>query len=127
MRYSLLAAGIAAACLAATTTATQASHWRHRHHCCHAPAPRGCVEEAVLSRYIACYTKHYVPARVLVNTRGKLVRPGGVTFEVYGGPTAFGSRVGPYERWDKVRVLPVYKEVRTVLEPDHYTLRRVGC
>ena len=112
MRYGLLAAGIAAACLTGLATQSQA---------------RTYVVEAVPSRYIACFEKHYVPAQVLVNTRGHLVRPGGVSFEVYGGPTAFGSAVGPYERWDKVRVLPVYKEVRRVISPDHYTLRRVAC
>lgn len=67
------------------------------------------------SRYIACYNKEYVPAKVLVNTRGKLVAKESVAWEVSSAA------------WNKVRSPAVYIETRKVVEPDHYKLVAVGC
>lgn len=67
------------------------------------------------SRYIACYNKEYVPAKVLVNTRGKLVAKESVVWEVSSAS------------WNKVRNPAVYIETRKVVEPDHYKLVSVGC
>jgi hypothetical protein len=72
------------------------------------------VDEA-RSRYVACYDRVYVPARVLVNTRGKLVRGERHEWEV--SPT----------RWNRVRDAAVYIQTRRTVEPDHYTLVATGC
>ncbi len=72
------------------------------------------VEESV-SPYIHCYSKEYVPARVRVNTRGKLVR--GTREYWQTGDTA----------WNVVRDPSVFIETRTVVEPDHYTLVPTSC
>jgi hypothetical protein len=72
------------------------------------------VRESV-SRYIACYNKEYVPAKVLVNTRGIRVRGESQGWEI--GPT----------RWDRVRDPGVYIQTRRTIERDHYTLIRTGC
>jgi len=79
-----------------------------------ASARRYNVDEAV-SRYIACYTKVYVPAVVQVNTRGKLVRPATRSWEISG------------DRWDYVRDAAVYIQTRRIVEPDHYTLVSSAC
>jgi hypothetical protein len=73
------------------------------------------VVEESRSRYITCYNKVYVPAKVQVNTRGVKVRGGGTSWEVNG------------DRWDYVRNIPVYIETRRTVEPDHYTLQASGC
>ena len=67
------------------------------------------------SRYIACYSKEYVPAKVLVNTRGILVAKESKAWEVTG------------DSWNKVRNPAVYIETRRVVEADHYKLVAVGC
>jgi len=73
------------------------------------------VVEQSQSRYIACYKRVYVPAKVEVNTRGVLVRSASKAWEV-GGDT-----------WAYVRNPPVYIETTRVVEPDHYTLVSDGC
>ncbi len=73
------------------------------------------VVEESQSRYISCYNKVYVPAKILVNTRGKLVKAGGHAWDISG------------DRWDYVREIPVFIETRRVSEPDHYTLVSTGC
>lgn len=72
------------------------------------------VEEA-RSRYITCYNKVYVPAKVLVNTRGRKVRGEGTAWEVAG------------DRWNYVRNPAVFIETRTTVESDHYTLQVAAC
>ncbi len=67
------------------------------------------------SRYIACYSKEYVPAKVLVNTRGKLVQKESKAWEVSA------------DQWNKVRSPAVYIETRRVVEPDHYKLVATHC
>jgi hypothetical protein len=73
------------------------------------------IETRTQSRYIACYDRVYVPARVAVNTRGRQVRAPGTAWEI--GET----------RWDHVRTLGVYIQTERVVEHDHYTLRRRAC
>jgi hypothetical protein len=73
------------------------------------------VVESSPSRYIACYDREYVPARVLVNTRGRLVKRASRGWEIAG------------ERWDYVRYPGTYIQTRRVVEPDHYTLVSRGC
>jgi len=73
------------------------------------------VIEESQSRYIACYNQVYVPAKILVNTRGKLVRPYSQSWEVAGGS------------WNYVRNVPVYIQTQRVVEPDHYTLVPSSC
>jgi|LNFM01.1.fsa_nt_gb hypothetical protein len=73
------------------------------------------VETRTMSRYIACYDRVYVPARVLVNTRGRQVRAPGTAWEISG------------TRWDNVRTLGVYIQTERVIEQDHHTLRRRPC
>lgn len=72
------------------------------------------VEES-RSRYITCYNKVYVPAKVMVNTRGVRVRAQGTAWEVSG------------DRWNYVRNPAVYISTRRTVEPDHYTLEASGC
>jgi len=72
------------------------------------------VEESQ-SHYIACYDRVYVPAKIAVNTRGKLVRPYSQSWEVSG------------DSWNYVRNVPVYIQTRRVVEPDHYTLVSGAC
>ena len=67
------------------------------------------------SRFIACYDRQYVPARVRVNTRGRLVRGASRGWEIAG------------ERWDHVRYPGTYIQTRRTIEPDHFTLVRRGC
>jgi hypothetical protein len=73
------------------------------------------IIEQSQSRYIACYKKVYVPAKLLVNTRGVLVRQESKVWEA-GGDT-----------WAYVRNPPVYIETTRVVEPDHYTLVSDAC
>lgn len=77
-------------------------------------ADRYVVREA-RSTYVACYNKEYVEAKVLVNTRGRLVRSEGQYWDI--GPT----------RWDRRRDPAVYIQTRKTIEPDHYTLVATGC
>ncbi|MFV0280228.1 MAG: hypothetical protein ACK5JM_05635 [Rhodoblastus sp.] len=72
------------------------------------------VEES-RSRYINCYNKVYVPAKVLVNTRGVRVRGESRGWEISGN------------RWDHVRNPAVYMQTRRTVEPDHYTLQATSC
>ncbi len=72
------------------------------------------VEESQ-SRYIACYNRVYVPAKILVNTRGKMVRPYSQSWDVQG------------DSWNYVRNVPVYIQTSRVAEPDHYTLVPAAC
>jgi len=73
------------------------------------------ITEQSQSRYIACYKRVYVPAKIEVNTRGILVRAPSKAWEV-GGDT-----------WAYVRNPPVYIETTRVVEGDHYTLVSDGC
>jgi hypothetical protein len=73
------------------------------------------VVEESQSRYISCYKKVYVPAKILVNTKGVLVKAGNKAWEV-GGDT-----------WAYVRNPPVYIETKKVIEADHYTLVSGDC
>lgn len=73
------------------------------------------VVEETRSRFIACYDRVYVPARVLVNTRGRLVRRASTSWEVSG------------DRWDFVRNPGVFIQTRRTVEPDHFTLVARGC
>ena len=72
------------------------------------------VRETV-SPNIACYDRVYVPARVLVNTKGRQVRR-----ESRGWVTSPA-------RWDYVRSPATYIQTRRTVEADHYTLVRRGC
>lgn len=72
------------------------------------------VEEAQ-SRYIQCYNRVYVPSKVLVNTRGKLVRRYSQSWEIAGAS------------WNYVRNPATFIQTRRVIEPDHYTLVTTGC
>ncbi len=67
------------------------------------------------SQYIACYTKVYVPATYVVNTRGKLVQKESKAWVVSG------------DRWDKMRSPAVYIETSRMVEPDHYKLVATSC
>ncbi len=67
------------------------------------------------SRYVGCYVKEYVPAKVLVNTRGRLVAKEATYWEVSG------------DRWNRVRSPAVYLETRRIIEADHYKLVPVAC
>ncbi len=67
------------------------------------------VRERV-NRVLACYNRVYVEARVLVNTRGRLVRQQADSWEVTG------------DRWLRVREPATFIQTRRVIEPDHYTL-----
>lgn len=81
-------------------------------------APAGAttyVESRPLSRHIACFDRVYVPARVLVNTRGRQVRAPGTAWEIAGNS------------WNHVRTLGVYIQTERVIEQDHHTLRRRPC
>ena len=62
----------------------------------------------------ARYNKEYVPARVLVNTRGRRVRGEYHEWEIH--PT----------KWNRVREPAVYIQTRRTIEPDHYTLIRTS-
>ncbi len=73
------------------------------------------VERVTVSRYIACYDRVYVPAKVMVNTRGRLVKSAATGWETSA------------TRWDRVRYPATYVETRRTVEPDHYTLRQRGC
>ena len=73
------------------------------------------IVRQVVSPNIACYDRVYVPARVLVNTRGRLVR---------GESKVWVTSPG---RWDYVRNAATYIQTRKVVEADHYTLVRRGC
>lgn len=73
------------------------------------------VETRTMSRFIACFDRVYVPARVLVNTRGRQVRAPGRAWEIAG------------DRWNHVRTLGVYIQTERVIEQDHHTLRRRPC
>lgn len=66
-----------------------------------------------------CYVKAFVPAKVHVNTEGRLVRPQKKQWVV--------STVGTVEKWTLVTVPAVYVETRKVVEAAHYTLRPVDC
>ena len=73
------------------------------------------VVREIVSPNIACYNRVYVPARVLVNTRGSLVR---------------GENIGwvtSPDRWDRVRTPATYIQTRRTVEADHFTLVRRGC
>lgn len=72
------------------------------------------VEES-RSRYLTCYNKVYVPAKVQVNTRGIKVRGEAKAWEING------------DRWDYVRNPAVFIATRRTVEPDHYTLQTTGC
>ena len=72
------------------------------------------VVDETRSRYIECYNKEYVPARVLVNTRGKRVRGEFHEWEI--SPT----------KWNRVREPAVYIQTRKTIEPDHFTLVRTS-
>ena len=61
---------------------------------------------------LACYNKVYVPAKVLVNTRGVLVRGESQGWSVTG------------DQWLRVRSPAVYIQTRKTIESDHYTLVR---
>lgn len=65
--------------------------------------------------YVACYVREYVPAKVLVNTRGRLVAKETTVWEISG------------DRWNRVRSPAVYMETRRVVAPDHYKLVPVAC
>lgn len=67
------------------------------------------VKEA-RSPVLACYQQVYVPATVLYNSRGVLVKRESVSWVVTG------------DRWEKVRAPAVYFETSRTLEPDHYKL-----
>lgn len=73
------------------------------------------IVEQSQSRYISCYRKVYVPARIEVNTRGVLVRAASREWEVNG------------DTWAYVRNPPVFIETRRVVEPDHFTLVAADC
>jgi hypothetical protein len=73
------------------------------------------IIEQSQSRYIQCYSQVYVPARIQVNTRGRLVRAPSKGFEVSG------------DSWNYVSNPPVYIQTQRVVEPDHYTLVGAGC
>ena len=64
------------------------------------------------SNVIACYNRVYVPAKVLVNTRGVRVRGESQAWQITG------------DRWEKVRNPAVYIQTRKTVEQDHYTLVR---
>jgi hypothetical protein len=95
----LLISGSVTAILCATTAAQAGTY----------------IVEQSQSRYISCYQRVYVPAKIEVNTRGVLVRPPSKAWEV-GGDT-----------WAYVRNPPVYIETQRVVEPDHFTLVSSGC
>ena len=82
--------------------------------CCGYPTSTYVTEQSQ-SRYIACYKRVYVPAKIAVNTRGILVRAPSKAWEV-GGDT-----------WAYVRNPPVYIETTRVIDPDHYTLVSDAC
>lgn len=67
------------------------------------------------SRYVACYNNEYVPAKVLVNTKGKLVRGEQHSWEI--SPA----------KWNRVREPAVYVQTRRTIENDHYTLVAASC
>ncbi len=66
-----------------------------------------------------CYQVEYVPATVLVNTKGKLVEGPKKVWE--GDVREHGAIVV------KRKVPAVYKSTRRVIEEDHYTLHKVSC
>lgn len=73
------------------------------------------VVKQARSQYIACYTKVYVPATYVVNSRGKLVQRASKGWVISG------------DRWDKMRYPAVYIETSRMVEPDHYKLVPTGC
>jgi hypothetical protein len=73
------------------------------------------ITERAESRYIACYNRVYVPAKVLVNTRGKLVKRYSQGWETAG------------DSWNYVRYPATFIQTSRVVEPDHYTLVGTGC
>jgi hypothetical protein len=79
-----------------------------------AASSRTMVVDETRGRYVECYNKKYVPARVLVNTRGRRVRGEYHEWEIH--PT----------KWNRVREPAVYIQTRRTIEPDHYTLIRTS-
>lgn len=73
------------------------------------------IVDETRSKFIACYDRVYVPARVQVNTRGRLVKRASTGWEIAG------------DRWDYVRYPGTYIQTRRTVEPDHYTLVARGC
>ncbi len=98
MKY-VAAMGLAALCIASAAPASAETY----------------VERVTVSPNIACYNRVYVPARVLVNTRGSLVRA-----------ESIGWVTGP-DRWDRVRSPATYIQTRRTVEADHFTLVRRPC
>lgn len=66
-----------------------------------------------------CYVKTFVPAKVRVNTEGRLVRPQKKQWVV--------RKVGTIEKWELVTQPAIYVETREIVDPAHYTLRPVAC
>ena len=65
----------------------------------------------------SCYLVKYVPARVLVNTRGRLIHPERrVWREHRSGTSATLSKIPA-----------TYLRTETLIEPDHYTLVPTRC
>jgi len=79
-----------------------------------AASSRTIVVDETRGRYVECYNKEYVPARVLVNTRGRRGRGEYHEWEIH--PT----------KWNRVREPAVYIQTRRTIEPDHYTLIRTS-
>ncbi|MDQ0316940.1 hypothetical protein [Amorphus orientalis] len=77
------------------------------------------VEDSAPGVEKKCYVKAFVPAKVRVNTEGRLVRPAKKQWVV--------RKVGAVEQWELVTQPAVYVETREVVEQAHYTLRRVAC
>jgi len=69
------------------------------------------------TRFLGCFNRVYVPARLEINTRGALVRPGGKHWNV---DTAD-------ENWTLLRDPPVFVQTAKVVDPDHYTLVPKNC
>ena len=74
----------------------------------------------VIPSHRSCYDIDYVPATVLINTRGALVRGASVSrnfaiIENIGGVAV--DTLNP----------AIYLEKRRLVEPDHYTMRSASC
>ena len=95
--YALCAAAVAAASVVTFASSAQAETY---------------VVSESRSNVIACYNRVYVPAKVLVNTRGVKVRGENQAWQITG------------EQWLKVRNPAVYIQTRKTVEQDHYTLVR---
>ncbi len=67
------------------------------------------------SRYVACYSRVYVPATVQVDTKGIPVRGESTSWE-----TSASS-------WNQVRSPAVFIQTRTTISEDHYTLVPKSC